>query len=719
MSGPLLSDNWYRMRQLRPRLRGHVRIHRHEYRGEVWYVIEDRLAAKHQRFNFQAYRVIDLMDGSRSMDDIWDALCTELSDDTPAQSDVLRLLSTLHAADLVQMDVTPDVAELLQRRSKQVRSKWMARLGNPLGLRIPLFDPDGLLRQMVHTARRFARTAGPLPWVIVWLAVVLPALLMVPAQWSQLSVNSTDQLLATDNLLMLALLFPLVKLVHEFGHGLACKAFGGEVHESGVMLLALYPVPYVDASNASTFVNKWQRALVGAAGMLAELFVAALAFYAWLLLEPGTPRGIAYNVAVLASVTTLFFNANPLLRFDGYYILIDIIEAPNLGSRANRYWQYLAERYVFGVKRTEPPQATRGEKRWFVLYAPVSYVYRLIISFSIALFVATQFFVIGVLLAMWTVAQGVVWPLMKGVKALATGPQYADRGTRVRGVMGTGLVLVALLLFVVPLPRHTMATGVLWLPEHAIVRAESAGFVRQLLAQPGSVLATGAAVVDMVDPSLAARIAAQEAKAEEVRAQYDAAWGQSQSKAQQLEQQLARETASLERLQDDARRLTLRTQASGTLLLQSPEDLPGRYLKQGDVVGYLHTPDEPLVRLVVPQSEVDPVRLQTRAVEVRLVQDTALRFDATLARSMPGAVHQLPSAVLGSKGGGPEQTDPRDDKGLTTLESVFEFELLLPADVPHEFLGSRVHVRFEHDPEPIAWRLGRSVRRLFLSHFDA
>jgi putative peptide zinc metalloprotease protein len=112
------------------------------------------------------------------------------------------------------------------------------------------------------------------------------------------------------------------------------------------------------------------------------------------------------------------------------------------------------------------------------------------------------------------------------------------------------------------------------------------------------------------------------------------------------------------------------------------------------------------------------VRLDTRAVEVRLVQDTASRFDATLARSTPGAVHQLPSPVLGSKGGGPEQTDPRDDKGLATLESVFEFELLLPANVPHDFLGSRVHVRFEHEPEPIAWRMGRAVRRLFLSHFD-
>jgi putative peptide zinc metalloprotease protein len=718
MSGVLMADSWYRMRQLRPRLRGHVRIHRHEYRGEVWYVIEDRIGAKHQRFNFQAYRVIHLMDGSRTMDELWGVLCADPNDQTPTQSDVLRLLSTLHAADLVQVDVTPDVAELLQRRAKQVRSLWLSRLGNPLGLRIPLFDADALLTRWVQVARRTAGRAGATAWAVAWLVVVVPALLMVPAQWSALIAHSRDQLLATDNLLMLALLFPLVKLIHELGHGLACKAFGAEVHETGLMLLALYPVPYVDASNSSAFVSKWQRALVGAAGMLAELFIAALAFYAWLMLEPGAARGVAYNVAVLASVTTLFFNANPLLRFDGYYILIDLIEAPNLGARANRYWQYLAERYLFGVRRTEPPHATAGEKRWFVFYAPVSYVYRLVISFSIALFVATKLFVVGVVMALWTLAQSVLWPLIKAGKALIGAPQFADRGGRVRAVVGVSLLALALLLFAIPLPHHTMATGVLWLPENAIVRAESAGFVRQLLAQPGAAMAKGQPVLDMVEPGLAARIAVQEAKDDELQAQYDAAWGQSQSKAQQIEQQLGRETAALARLQDEASRLTLRTHAAGTLLVQDPEDLPGRYLKQGDVVGYLHTPDAALVRLVVSQSEVDAVRLDTRSVEVRMVQATESPWRATLARSTPGAVHQLPSAVLGTTGGGPQPTDPRDDKGLTTLESVFEFELLLPPEAPHDFLGSRVHVRFDHAPEPIGWRIGRAVRRLFLSQFS-
>jgi putative peptide zinc metalloprotease protein len=713
MSRPLLAEGWYRMRHLRPRVRSHVRFHRHAYRGEVWHVIEDRLGGKHQRFNPHAYRIIDLMDGARTMDDIWAVVTAELSDDTPTQNDVLQLLASLHAADLVQVDVTPDTAELLQRRSKQVRRKWFSRLGNPVGLRIPLFDPDRLLQAMLRLSGRRGAVIA-----MIWMVVVLPALLLLPAHWHALSATTRDQILAADNLLMLAVLFPLVKIVHELGHGLVCRYFGAEVHETGVMLLLGYPVPYVDASNSVAFTSKWRRALVAAAGMLAELFVAALAFYAWLLLEPGTARGVAFNIVLLASVTTVVFNANPLLRFDGYYMLMDLIEVPNLSGRANRYWQYLVERFAFGVRGAQPPQSTSGERRWFVLYAPVSYVYRLFISFTIALFVASQFFLIGVIIALWTLGQSVLWPLLKAARALITGPQFAAHTGRVQGVVLAVLALAGVLLFAVPAPRNTVATGVLWLPEQSIVRAQSAGFVRRLIAYSGAQLKPGQPVLEMTDPSLAARIRVQQARADELRVQYDAQWGISQSKALQLEQQLGTELAALARLHDESRRLMLKASAEGTLLLQTPEDLPGRYLRQGDVVGYLRTQGASIVRVVVMQDEVDAVRLDTRSVQIRMAQDTSRIWPAAQVRTTPSAVRQLPSAVLGTKGGGTVAVDPRDDKGLSTLESLFDIELTLPTEVPADFIGSHVTVRFEHSPEPLAWRLGRGIRRLFLSKFS-
>ena len=713
MTTALLSTNWYRVARLRPRLRGHVRIHRHAYRGEIWYVVEDRIAGKYHRFNPASYRVISLMDGKRDMAAVWKRLTDLLADDTPAQEDVIKLLGQLHSTDLIQCDVDPDVAELFERRNKQERRKLMSRYLNPISLRFPLWDPDRTLSRMV----RWLRPLAGMGVMLVWLAVVLPALALVPQHWPDLTKNFGEQLLAMDNILVMALVFPLIKAAHELGHGLAVKVRGGEVHEMGIMLLVFFPIPYVDASSSSAFVKKTDRMLVGAAGMLTELFIAALAFYLWLLLEPGFARSLAYNAIVLASVTTLLFNANPLLRYDGYYVLADMVEIPNMGTRANKYWQYLAERYLFGVKQAEPPPATPGERRWFLGYAPLAFAYRMFVLFGIALFIANQYFFLGVLLAAWGIIASLGVPLYKGIAALMTGPQYAARANRVRGALAAIVLGLGLLLFVLPMPYHTEAEGVVWLPEQAILRAGGNGFVSAVRAEPGKPVTPGQLVAESQEPTLSSNIAAQEAKIEEARARYDAAWGVNPAQAGQLEEDLRREQAVLDRLLDEASQLSIRAKAGGVLLMEQPRDMPGRYLKKGDVVGYVVGEYSPLVRVVVPQYLVDRVRLATRAVEIKFPQDMAATWPASLIREVPKAGRELPSPALGQGGGGNIAMDPRDEKGTKSLESLFEFELELPGNAPAHFIGSRVHVRFEHPPEPIGVRAWQALRRLFLSHF--
>lgn len=709
----LFSSNWYRAAGLKPRLRGHVHIHRHVYRGQVWYVMEDRMAGKYHRFNPASHRVISLMDGRRDMDAVWQRLTRELAEDTPSQEDVINLLGQLYAADLVQFDVNPDVAELLERHGKQKRRKYLGRYLNPLALRFPLWDPDRFLGRSMGLLKPISGWGG----VVLWLAVVLPALFLAPMHWPDLTENFSEQLLSLDNLLVMAVVFPLIKAMHELGHGYVVKLKGGEVHEMGIMLLVLFPVPYVDASSSSAFIKKSDRMLVGAAGMLTELFIAALAFYLWLLLEPGLPRSLAYNAVVLASVTTVLFNGNPLLRYDGYYILADWAEVPNLGTRANKYWQYLADRYLFGVKQAEPPDATRGERRWFLGYAPLALAYRMFVLFAIALFVAQKYLVVGMLMAIWGLVASLGIPIYKGIAALVTHPRYAAHGNRIRGVFAGFTVAMLFILLVVPLPYHTHAEGVVWLPEQAILRAAGNGFVAQVLARPGDSLRPGEKVLESFEPSLTASLEVQAARLEEVRARYDAAWGVHPAQAAQLEEELRREQAALARLQEEVSDLILCAEAQGVLLMEQPRDLPGRFLKKGEVVGYVVGEYVPLVRVVVPQADADIVRLATRVVEVKLPQDIARTWSARLIRAVPAAAKELPSPALGQGGGGPIPLDPRDEQGRSTLQSLFEFELELPGDAPVQFLGSRVYVRFEHPSEPVGLRLWRGVRRLFLSHF--
>jgi putative peptide zinc metalloprotease protein len=203
MTEALLSSNWFRVARLRPRLRGHVRVHRHAYRGDVWYVVEDRVAGKYHRFNPASYRVISLLDGKRDMAAVWARLTAELAEDTPAQEDVIKLLGQLHFSDLIQSDVDPDVAELFERHGKQRRSRFMSRYMNPISLRFPLVDPDRFLEWLVQRLGLLRHGRG----MLLWLAVVLPAAALAPSYWTDLTQNFGEQLLAVDNLLLMAVIF--------------------------------------------------------------------------------------------------------------------------------------------------------------------------------------------------------------------------------------------------------------------------------------------------------------------------------------------------------------------------------------------------------------------------------------------------------------------------------------------------------------------------------
>jgi len=169
-----------------------------------------------------------------------------------------------------------------------------------------------------------------------WLGLVLTGIILAVLHWPELTSDVVDRVLATENVALIVCVYPVVKSLHELGHAFATKVWGGEVHEVGIMLLVFIPVLYVDASASAAFRQKHRRIIVGAAGILVETALAAIAIIIWIYGSPGIGRAIAFNVILIGGVSTLLFNGNPLLRFDAYFILSDLIEIPNLGSRATR-----------------------------------------------------------------------------------------------------------------------------------------------------------------------------------------------------------------------------------------------------------------------------------------------------------------------------------------------------------------------------------------------
>jgi len=714
MADSLFSPSWYRVAGLKPRLRSHVEIHRHHYRGDLWYVLEDHASGRFGRFTPAAYRIIGLMDGKRTVQEIWDAARERLGEEVPTQEEVIRLLSQLHAMDALQADVVPDVAEILKRFEKKRSMRWKQNLRSPLFMRFHLFDADRVLTRFQWLAKPFFSWPG----LFLWLIVVGAAVFLAGVHWAELTENITDRILNPGNLVVMWLVFPVLKAFHEFGHGFAVKLKGGEVHDMGIMLLVLTPVPYVDASASSAFREKRERVLVGAAGMAVEVFIGAIALFLWASAEPGPLRSLAYNVIFIAGVSSILFNGNALLRYDAYYILSDLVEIPNLGPRGLRYVGYLFQRYLFGVREAEPPESTPGERVWFILYTVASWAYRIFIYVAIVLFIASQFFFIGVLFAIWAAVSMMILPAAKGIKFLSASPRLTRKRTRSVLVTGLLLALIALVLFLAPVPLGTRAEGVLWIPDGSFVRAGTDGFVERLLAKPGARVETGDPLIECSDPLLPAQIRVLESKLEELQATYDAQIIVDRVKADITKEEMQHISAKLKDAKERADELITRSPGSGVFIVPVPQDLPGRFAKRGELLGYVLDPAAVIGRVVVFQEDVDLVRSQTHHVQVRLPESIPETVSANLLREVPAATDQLPGKALTQEGGGKIAIDPRDRLGIKAFQKVFLFDIELPTFKGLYNVGGRMYVRFDHGTEPLVYRWYREVRQIFLRRFN-
>src|ERR1043165_9248037 len=265
------------------------------------------------RLSDAGYGFVGLLDGTRTVSEAWDLVGGQLADDAPTQPEVIQILSQLYAANLMEADITPDATVLLRRHKQLMKRQLQSRLMNVLFPRIPIWDPDAFLKRWMPIAKIFLRKFGIVMWLIVVIAAVAKISPLIP-QLKQDAQHSIDP----SNWLLLWVTFALIKFWHELGHAYMCRRFGGECHEMGIMFLVFIPTPYVDASTAWAFPSRWARMSVGAAGMIFELFLGSVLAFVWAEPHPSSLiHQMSFNAMLVASVTTVIFNANPLLRYDG------------------------------------------------------------------------------------------------------------------------------------------------------------------------------------------------------------------------------------------------------------------------------------------------------------------------------------------------------------------------------------------------------------------
>ena len=709
----LFSPLWYRIAEQMPRLGADVVVRQQHSREQPWYVLIGGATGRQCRINRSAYRFVGCCDGQHSVQAIWDALLHDLRDDAPTQDEVIQVLARLAEQGFIEYGAPPDIQAQTERLERRVARRHRANV-NPLAFRLPLGDPAGLLRRLQGLS---VLLFHPLA-IWLWLGAMVLAAAVAVSNWDLLA-NHASSYMATPQYLFLAwVAFPFIKALHELGHGLAVRHWGGEVHEAGISLFVLTPAPYVDASASAGFRRRSQRAGVAAIGIMVELAVAAIAMLLWFSIQPGLLRDLAFVTMFIASVSTLLFNANPLLTFDGYYVLCDALDLPNLGTRSRGYWINLLRRAVYGASRVAAMESAPGERKWLLAYAPLSITYRILLSGMVVLWVGHYSLPLGLIIAAYVAFAVLLMPLVRTVRGVLELVPGASSAWRARSTLAAAALACILVLFVVPLPFQTAAWGMVWLPDHARTRPKTDGFVVDFAARDGEQVIPGQLLLTLQDPTLLAQRAELASELGQLTAQRVNALHDDALRSSNLQQEIQRVQGDLERVQDLMAQLEVRSQAAGQLVMPKQQDLLGSFVKRGTTLGYVLDRGEVGVRAVVPERDAALIRESYRGVEVRLAESIGQPMPAALVRDVPAAGFELPGAALGDRGGGPFMTDPADREGLTSIEPVVLIDLLLP-ERALERVGGRVWVRFDHGAQPLAVQAYRRLRQLFLQHFSA
>jgi len=717
----LFSESWHRVAAQKLRLRPSVTIRKQYFRGDIWHIAQDGFTNQYYRFRPEAYDFVARLDGTRTVEEIWMGCLERNADRAPGQGEIVMMLAQLYQANLIVSDLPADTTQLFERHRKRKQREIKSQIFGIFFLRIPLFDPDPLLTRLWPILRWFCSPAAG----VLWTIVVGLGLAAVLSHWDR-ARDQTQAILDPSNLFLLYVSFAFTKLVHEFGHATAVKKFGGEVHAMGVTLLVFTPIPYVDATAAWALRERWKRVMVGLAGMIPELFVAGLAAIVWANTGPGVLNAVCYNAMIVASVSTIIFNINPLLRFDGYYILADLTDSPNLQPRSMRQLLHATERYAFGGRLTDSPARSRSEAWWFGIYGVASWVYRILVTVSIILLVADKYFGIGLLAGIVTFVGSFAMPLVAAVRYLVREPRIERVRPRAWAVSGAALAVLILLFTVIPFPQHFRAPGLARATGSQQVVSPVPGWVRSFAVPSRTTVEAGQPVAKMESPELDLAIAGARADLEQALARERQVLHVLPAGIEPMRRRREALQLRVDEYEKDREKLNLRAPVSGLWISPRSDDMTDMWVMRGtpiaDIIGGSGSWE---FLAVVPQEyagELFGDRL--RGAHIRFSGTAGESLEVESWRVVPGRQDVLPSPALGWAAGGPVRTRADDAHGQHSAEPFFLVvarvkPLKGSADAPPILWQNRTGtIRFDLPWTPLLVKWGREIRQMLQARYN-
>lgn len=709
------SDAWHRVATVRAELRHSVTAHRQFFRGEPWVILRDRFSSDWYRVSPQAYDFLCRLSLQQTIAQVWEACLVADPHGTLTQEEVVQLIGQMNLSNLISVDRGALAESLFERFSKRVSAERKALVLGFLSIKLPLLDPDRWLEQ----ARK------PIGWIFSPLGAVMYSLLLLLGGKALMDnadrlFDQTSALLAPSNLGLLYVGFLIAKLLHELGHAALCKRFGGEVHKLGVMFLIFAPMPYVDATSAWGLRNRTERVLVGLGGVLVELGVAAMAALIWAHSAPGTVHALAYNIMLVASVSTLVFNLNPLLRFDGYHLLVDLLDVPNLFQRSREQLRYLGERYFLRLPHAQGAARTPTEAWLLPLYGLASIGYWLALMSTIVVFVAGQYLELGILLAFVLVFTSILLPIGKFLLYLTNDARLGPYRARAVSLTATAGVSLMVLLTLVPMPDRLRVPGVLEAERSRALHSETDGFFVELLARPGEFVQKNQPLLRLSNLDLEREIEAAQMRRQELMSQEIRAISKGMVDYAPLARQRQALEENLSQLLERQEALLVRAPIEGVWSASELAHTRGQWMARGASLGTLVQGGGWRFVAVLPQIGSHVFDGEVQQAEVRLRGEESMNVLARQAQVMPFEQGILPSRALGMAGGGAIAVSPSDPNGLTATEPFFRVEARIEPDAestPALFHGRTGVMRITLSSRPLLSQWERELRQFLQRRF--
>ncbi len=706
---------------LKVKLRADLVVQPQFYEGMTHYVVKDPLALKYFRFKIEEYFLLQQFDGKQTLQDVKKAFERKYRPQTISIEDLTRFVAQLHEAGIILVDSPEQAKVLIRRRRKNRWRKVWAFLANILFIKIPIIDPERLLTWM-YPYFRWIFTSY---FITASVGLMLAAVTLVISQWA-LFYSKLPEFQSFFNwwtIFSFWISLAIVKIIHEFGHGLTAKHFGGEVHEMGMLFLVLTPALYCDVTDSWLLPNKWHRIWISAAGIYVELFLASLATFVWFYSEPGLLNSLSMATMFICSINTVLFNANPLLRYDGYYVMADWLEIPNLRIKSTQFFAYLIQEKVLGLEIPVQSYLPRSRRFLFVTYAIASYIYRWVVTFSIIYFLSQVLKPYKLQSISYMLATGALVPLLgmpvyQIVKFLRTPGRLRKMKKARAASFAVAAVAIVTGILLIPTPLRIQGTLVLTAAKPDEIYAEIEGQLVELNVRDAEWVSKETVIAKLINPE-------KQKELVQKTADHDINWAKAQWYNQSPEREnraLARQHLQaaeelepiLQKINEQIGKLTLVAARDGQVMGVPHPETVGQVLKPGKPFCEVGDPHHIEAHMIVDQSDVDLIRLGRRAW-VKIYGRSETTYLSEVSEIAKRNRDEIPPELSHVAGG--EIAGKADPKTGAVKPQTAVYEAIIPIENPILTLqpGLRGFAKIDGGTSTFGWWLYRLFHKTF--HF--